>query len=104
MQSIDIEQLERHAANVADTMRALGNEKRLMILCKLAQTDEMNVNTLAEAVGLSPSALSQHLARMRAEELVATRRDSQTIWYRIANDKTQKLMASLYDIFCAPDS
>lgn len=104
MRSFDIEQLEKHAANVAETMRALGNEKRLMILCKLAQAGEMNVNTLAEEVGLSPSALSQHLARMRAEDLVATRRDSQTIWYRIANEKTQKLMGSLYDIFCSPDA
>lgn len=102
MHSFDITQLEQHASNVADTMRALGNEKRLMILCKLAQAGEMNVNTLAEEVGLSPSALSQHLGRMRAEDLVATRRDSQTIWYRIANEKTEKLMSSLYDIFCAP--
>lgn len=101
MLDADILELEDMAGEVAGKMRALGNDKRLMILCKLVQVDEMNVNTLAEAVGLSQSALSQHLARMRSEDLLATRRDSQTIWYRIADEKTRKLVSSLHEIFCA---
>lgn len=101
MLDADIRELENRAGEVAGKLRALGNDKRMMILCKLVQAGEMNVNTLAEAVDLSQSALSQHLARMRAEKLLATRRDSQTIWYRIADTKTEQLIAALHDIFCA---
>lgn len=101
MLDADIRELENKAGEVAGKLRALGNDKRMMILCKLVQAGEMNVNTLAEAVDLSQSALSQHLARMRTENLLATRRDSQTIWYRIADKQTEKLIAALHDIFCA---
>jgi len=104
MRNTQIAELESRAGEVAATLRALGNDKRLMILCKLSQDSEMSVNMLAEAVGLSQSALSQHLARMRAEGIVATRRDSQTIWYRIADKNTEKLISTLHSIFCAPDN
>lgn len=97
----DIRALEARAGDVAGALKALGNDKRLMILCKLVQAGEMNVTNLAGAVGLSQSALSQHLARMRAEDLVATRRDSQTIWYRISDKRTESLIAALYEIYCA---
>lgn len=100
----EIQELEGKAGEVAGALRALGNDKRLMILCKLVQNEEMNVGALAEAVDLSQSALSQHLARMRAEGLLATRRDSQTIWYRIADEKTEKLVGALHQIFCAVQS
>jgi len=96
-----ISELADKANDVARTLKALGNGKRLAILCKLVQVGEMNVGTLAEAVGLSQSALSQHLARMRSENLVATRRDSQTIWYRLADEKVESLMVSLHDIYCS---
>nr|WP_246215906.1 metalloregulator ArsR/SmtB family transcription factor [Microvirga makkahensis] len=81
-------------------MRTLANERRLMILCRLVEWGEANVTTLAEAVGLSQSALSQHLAKLRDEGLVATRRESQTIWYRIADPRIEQLMATLYSLFC----
>ena len=77
--------IEKAAAEVAGMLRALANERRLMILCKLVEWGEANVNTLAEIVGLSQSALSQHLAKMREEGLVTYRRESQTLWYRIAD-------------------
>jgi len=68
--ALDTRKLERKAVAVADLLRALANERRLMILCRLVECGEANVSTLAEVVGLSQSALSQHLAKMRAEGLV----------------------------------
>jgi ArsR family transcriptional regulator, virulence genes transcriptional regulator len=93
---------ERRAAEVADVLRALGNERRLMILCKLVEWGEASVTTLAEEVGLSQSALSQHLAKMRAEGLVTYRRESQTLWYRIADRRLEQLFATLHRLYCTP--
>ena len=91
---------ESEAAEIAAILRELGNERRLMILCKLVEWGEASVGTLADAVGLSQSALSQHLAKMRDEGLVTYRRESQTLWYRIADPRVQALLASLYDLYC----
>jgi DNA-binding transcriptional ArsR family regulator len=92
--------LERKAAGVAGLLGALANERRLMILCRLVEWGEGNVGSLADAVGLSQSALSQHLARMRQEGLVAFRRDGQTLWYRIADSRVEELFATLHRLFC----
>lgn len=92
--------LERKAAQVAGLLGALANERRLMILCRLVEWGEGSVGALAEAVGLSQSALSQHLAKMRQEGLVAFRRDSQTLWYRIADPRVEELFATLHRLFC----
>jgi len=100
----EVATLEREATEVAAILRALANERRLMILCRLVEWGEANVNTLAEAVGLSQSALSQHLARMREEGLVAFRRESQTVWYRIADPRLERLFATLHDLFCRRQS
>ncbi|HWM80891.1 MAG TPA: metalloregulator ArsR/SmtB family transcription factor [Pseudolabrys sp.] len=81
-------------------LKLLANENRLLILCHLAMTDEAPVNELADAVGLSQSALSQHLARMREEALLATRRDAQTIYYRIADPNAARILGVLKDIYC----
>jgi ArsR family transcriptional regulator, virulence genes transcriptional regulator len=97
---LDTTALERKATAVADILRALANERRLMILCKLVEWGEANVSTLAEAVGLSQSALSQHLAKMRDEGLVTFRRESQTLWYRIADPRIEQLFATLHHLFC----
>ena len=99
-EQLDMEIFEKKATEVADILRALANERRLMILCKLVEWGEANVGQLAEAVGLSQSALSQHLARMREEGIVTSRRESQTIWYRIADPRIEQLFASLYELFC----
>lgn len=104
MRDIDVTELEDRAGEVAALLKSLGNDKRLLILCKLVQAGEMNVTTLAAEVGLSQSALSQHLAKLRADDLVRTRRDSQTIWYSIGDARTEELMAALYQIFCADKS
>ena len=92
--------LEQRAAKVAALLGALANERRLMILCRLVEWGEANVGSLAEAVGVSQSALSQHLARMRQEGLVAFRRDAQTLWYRIADPRVEELFATLHRLFC----
>ena len=81
-------------------MKSLGNEKRLMILCKLLELGEMSVIPMAEAVGLSQSALSQHLARMREEELVDFRRDGQTLFYRVSDPNVNRIIKNLQSIFC----
>jgi ArsR family transcriptional regulator, virulence genes transcriptional regulator len=97
---LDLQRFEKQATEVADILRALANERRLMILCKLVEWGEANVGTLAEAVGLSQSALSQHLARMREEGIVTSRRESQTIWYRVADPRIEQLFAVMYELFC----
>jgi len=93
---------EASAADAAKLLRALANERRLMILCQLAD-GERSVGDLLPLVGLSQSALSQHLAVLREEGVVATRRESQTIWYRIQDPAALKVVATLAEIFCPPD-
>jgi DNA-binding transcriptional ArsR family regulator len=97
---MDLATLEAHAGSVAELLKALGNTRRLMVMCKLLEHREMNVGTLAEELGISQSALSQHLAKMRAEGLVTFRRESQTLWYRIADPRCERLLATLYDLYC----
>jgi ArsR family transcriptional regulator, virulence genes transcriptional regulator len=100
--SFDPKTLEKKATDLADILRALANEHRLMILCKLVEWGEANVGSLVEAVGLSQSALSQHLAKMREEGLITFRRESQTLWYRIADPRIEQLFATLHKLFCGP--
>jgi ArsR family transcriptional regulator len=100
--TLELEAFQRKATEVADVLRTLANERRLMILCKLIEWGEANVTALAEAVGLSQSALSQHLAKMRDEGILAFRRESQTMWYRIADPRIERLLAALYSLYCRP--
>jgi ArsR family transcriptional regulator len=97
---MDLATFEANAVAVAALLKALGNQRRLMVMCKLAERGEMTVSALAEEVGLGQSALSQHLAKMRAENLVTFRRESQTLWYRIADPRCEKLLATLYELYC----
>ena len=99
-QPTNIADFAANALEVADLLRALGNERRLMILCKLVEAGEMTVGALVGAVGLSQSALSQHLAKMRDENIVTFRRDGQTLWYRIADPRIEQLMAVLHRLYC----
>lgn len=96
----DIELLQESADQAAPLLQAVGNPKRLVILCLLIQQGEMSVGALNEMVALSPSALSQHLARMRQEGLVSYRREAQTLYYRIEDPNVAKLIGTLKDIFC----
>ncbi|HBJ70161.1 MULTISPECIES: ArsR/SmtB family transcription factor [Alcaligenes] len=96
----DIELLQESADQAAALLQAVGNPKRLVILCLLIQQGEMSVGALNEMVALSPSALSQHLARMRQEGLVSYRREAQTLYYRIEDPNVATLIGILKDIFC----
>lgn len=93
-------ELERKAGEAAGLLKLLANENRLLILCRLAIADELSVTALVEAGDLSQSALSQHLGKMRDDGLLATRRDAQTIYYRIADPNAARLLALLKDIYC----
>jgi DNA-binding transcriptional ArsR family regulator len=99
--NFDITRFEASAAEAAKLLRALGNERRLMILCQLTD-GERSVGELRPLVGLSQSALSQHLAVLREEGIVATRREAQSIWYRISDPAAIKVVATLAEIFCPP--
>ncbi|HEX6962304.1 MAG TPA: metalloregulator ArsR/SmtB family transcription factor, partial [Lacipirellula sp.] len=81
-------------------LKLLANERRLLILCTLAATGESSVGALADGVNLSQSALSQHLAKLREDGIVATRREAQAVFYRIADRKVARLLTLLKDIYC----
>lgn len=97
-----IEDLEEKAVEASATLRLLANDKRLLVLCRLVKEGEMTVSALAEAAGLGQSALSQHLARLRADGIVAVRREARQVHYRIADEKVRRLLDALYGIYCAP--
>lgn len=99
----DSEGLEAKAAKVADILRAIANERRLVLLCHLAQVGEASVGALADMLELSQPAVSQHLARMREEELVTHRREAQTLYYRIADPRVRTLLETLQTLYCQPD-
>jgi ArsR family transcriptional regulator, virulence genes transcriptional regulator len=103
-QAMDLNEFAARAAEAAGMIKALANEKRLMILCRLLEAGEMNVTGLADAVGLSQSALSQHLAKMRAEGLVAHRRTAQTLHYRVDDPDVVRIIGVFQDVFCNPHS
>lgn len=83
-------------------LKALASRHRLMILCELHK-GELSVAKLHEAVGLSQSSLSQHLARLREDALVKTRRESQSIFYSLADKKISRFIELLYELFCADE-
>ena len=87
--------LQEKAAEAARLLRLLGNENRLLLLCHLVAEGEMTVGTLAEAIGLS-----QHLARLREDGLVETRKAAQAVFYRLADPKAARLLGVLRDLYC----
>jgi ArsR family transcriptional regulator len=101
LETLDRESFAAKASAAAGLLRAMANERRLMILCQLGG-GEKSVGELCGLVGLGPSALSQHLARLRADRLVATRRAAQTIYYRLESPEAVALIKTLANIFCAP--
>lgn len=99
IENMDLSELEEKASEVSGLLRVMSNQWRLLILCNLAQ-GEHSVQELQKLVGLGQSALSQHLAILRYEGLVSTRREAQSIFYSIASDEAEKLLSTLYDIYC----
>lgn len=96
---MDINDLKENAERASELLKAMSNEKRLMILCYLAQ-GEKAVGEMEQLIGLSQSALSQHLARLRRDGLVKTRRESQTIYYSLAGGEASAVMETLHGIYC----
>jgi len=94
-----IQAMERNAERAAALLKLMANAKRLMILCHLGR-QEMTVNELVELVDLSQSALSQHLAKMRLDDLVVGEKRGQSVYYRIAKPEVEALLSTLYLIYC----
>lgn len=92
-------ELSDQSTAAAGLLSAMANPKRLMILCSLVK-GEVPVGVLASQVGLSQSALSQHLSKLRAQKLVKTRRDAQTIYYSSTSESVMKVLETLEDIYC----
>lgn len=95
----DLKAMTKHATHAATLLKSMANDHRLMILCALAD-GELSVSEINSGVALSQSALSQHLAYLREMELVKTRRESQTIYYRLSGDKAVKIIQALKSIYC----
>lgn len=100
--TFDITRFEDSAATAARLLRALANERRLMIMCQLSG-GERSVGELLPLIGISQSALSQHLAVLRSDGLVATRREGLSICYSISNHAAAQVMMTLAAIFCSDD-
>lgn len=98
---IAFERLQNSAWEAAALLKALSNECRLIILCQMLK-GEMSVSKLNTYVDISQSALSQHLARLRKDGLVAVRKEAQTVFYRIDDPNVERLVRLLYEIFCEP--
>jgi len=95
----EAKELTAKAGEAAKLLNALANERRLAVLCELVE-GERSVGELVETVGLTQSALSQHLAKLRAAGIVATRRDAQMIYYRLASEAAGHVMTTLAKIYC----
>lgn len=99
--NIKSNQMREQAGAAEEMLKALANRHRLMILCQLIE-GERPVRALAGFLGLRDSTVSQHLALLRKDGLLSTRRDGQTIWYSLASDPVRRLVETLYDIYCGP--
>lgn len=101
--AINPDEMRAAVDQASELMKALSNQHRLLILCCLID-GEKSVGQLAEYVGIRDSTVSQHLALLRREGIIANRRDGQTIWYRIESDIAREVVAVLYAHYCAPDT
>ncbi|MBT1848036.1 ArsR/SmtB family transcription factor [Enterobacter ludwigii] len=96
----ELEQLQASAGQAAALLKAMSNPRRLLILCMLCGTPGTSAGDLARATGLSPSATSQHLARMREEGLIDSTREAKRILYFIKNDAVHQLISTLKSLYC----
>jgi len=100
--SLDLETMRRNADDAARLLKMLAHGQRLRVLCLLVG-NEMSVGQINEHIDLSQSALSQHLAKLRDEGLVATRREAQTIYYRLSSGPASRLISALHGIYCSKE-
>lgn len=101
LNTVDMNDLHQKVEEAVRLLKLLANDKRLLILCQLAQSGEMSVNSLADSVQLGQSALSQHLAKMRAEGLVKYRREAQTLHYSIGDSNVERILMVLKELYCS---
>ena len=94
-----IDDMKVHAHEAANLLKVLSHETRLLVLCHLSR-GELSVGEINERMALSQSALSQHLAELRTEGLVATRHEGQSIFYRIAGTNASEILAMLHELYC----
>lgn len=99
MNTLSIDQMRKNVSNAEQLLKSLGNSHRLMVLCHLVN-GEKSVGELEQQLELSQSSLSQHLARLRSQGIVAFRKEGTTVFYRIADEKALRILESLYDIYC----
>lgn len=98
--TMNLQEMRKNSAKAAKLLKAIANERRLLILCYLLE-GEMSVGEMNERLELSQSALSQHLALLRRNQLVKTRKEAQTVFYRIESDEVKAVMKVLHDLYCA---
>lgn len=97
------QQMQARADEASELLKAMANPQRLRVLCLLVE-GEKSVGEINAAIDLSQSALSQHLAVLREQSLVVTRRESQAIYYSVADGPAHKIIETLHDIYCNPGS
>jgi DNA-binding transcriptional ArsR family regulator len=96
----NLTELHDMASHACELLKAMANEWRLMILCQLSE-GEKTVSEMQALLGLSQSALSQHLAILRREKIVKSRKHAQSVTYSLAGDEATKVMQTLHDVFCS---
>lgn len=96
---IDFDALQENAAHAESFLKQLANANRLMVLCALLD-QELSVGALNELVPLSQSALSQHLAKLRDAGFITARRNAQTVYYQVSDERVRRLLPLFYDMFC----
>jgi DNA-binding transcriptional ArsR family regulator len=99
---LDIDELLRNAQVASEFLKALSHESRLVILCLLTE-GEKSVTEIEQLLKLRQPAVSQQLARLRADDLVETRRDGKNIYYSLARPEVRQVIEALHSAFCAPD-
>jgi len=100
---MDISDIQENSVRASGLMRAMSNEKRLLILCHLVE-NELSVQQLQEATGFAQSTVSQQLALLRAENLVKHRREAQSVYYGLDSDEARAILETLHTVFCAKDA
>lgn len=101
MKNIDFKKLNRSAGQAEELLKILANRNRLMLLCHLVG-GEHTAGELEQLVGLSQSALSQHLTRLREAGIIEFRRDAQRLYYSLRDKKAQRILETMYELYCSP--
>lgn len=102
MAKMSMQAMHQHADEAIGVLKAMASRNRLLLLCELVH-GERSVGDLAQALDLAQSVVSQHLSLLRRDGVVSGRREAQTIYYRISDERVQVLMGTMYELFCTGD-